>query len=93
MTENDVRPYKIRGDLISGAKVGLAAIGADLVESAYPVAGTELDWDHLSRWQANRKSLEDLLQLGSGAAHNLRASVSILAPAASSVIAVLLGTK
>ncbi len=24
MTENDVRPYKIRGDLISGAKVGLA---------------------------------------------------------------------
>jgi hypothetical protein len=37
--------------------------------------------------------LEELLQLQSGAVANLRASVSILAPAASSVIAVLLGTK
>jgi len=71
----------------------LAAIGADLLESTYPIAGTDLDWENLSRWQANRKSLEELLQLRSGSVHNLRASVSILAPAATSVITVLLGTK
>jgi hypothetical protein len=71
----------------------LAAIGADLVDSAYPITESDPDLEHLSRWQANRKSLEELLQLRSGAVHNLRASVSILAPAASSVIAVLLGTK
>jgi hypothetical protein len=71
----------------------LAAIGADLIDSAYPVTGSDLDWDNLSHWQTNRKSLEELLEVGSGAVHNLRASVSILAPAASSVIAVLLGTK
>ena len=45
------------------------------------------------RWQANRKSLEELLQLQSGAFQNLRASVSILAPVATSVVTVLLGTK
>ena len=71
----------------------LAALGADLVESAYPVTAPNLDWDNLSRWQANRKSLEEILQLQSGAVDNLRASVSILAPVATSVITVLLGTK
>jgi len=71
----------------------LAAIGANLVESTYPVTAPDLDWDKLSHWQANRKSLEELLQLRSGAVHNLRASVSILAPVATSVITVLVGTK
>jgi hypothetical protein len=71
----------------------LAAIGSDLVASIYPVTGPDLDWDNLSRFQANRKSLEELLQLRSGAIHNLRASVSILAPVATSVITVLLGAK
>jgi len=71
----------------------LATIGADLVESTYPVTAPDLDWGSLSRWQANRKSLEDLLQLRSGAVRNLRASVSILAPVATSVVTVLLGTK
>ena len=52
-----------------------------------------LTGQHLSRWQANRKSLEELLQLQSGAVHNLRASVSILAPVATSVMTVLLGAK
>jgi hypothetical protein len=71
----------------------LAAIGADLVDSAYPITESEPDLERLWRWQANRKSLEELLRLRSGAVHNLRASISILAPAASSVIAVLLGSK
>ena len=71
----------------------LAAIGADLVESTYPVTAPDLDWDKLAGWQANRKSLEQLLQLHSGAVDNLRASVSILAPVATSVVSVLLGTK
>jgi hypothetical protein len=69
----------------------LAAVGSDLVESVYPVRETALDWEHLSRWQGNRKSLEEILQLRSGAVRNLRASISILAPAASSIIAVMLG--
>ena len=71
----------------------LAAVGADLLESAYPITAPDLDWENLSRWQANRKSLEEFLQLRSGAVHNLRASVSILSPVATSVITVLLGTK
>ena len=71
----------------------LAEVGSDLVESVYPLTGGDLDWEHLSRWQANRKSLEGLLQLQAGAVHNLRASVSILAPVATSVMAVLLGEK
>ena len=71
----------------------LAAVGADLVDSVYPVTAPDLDWDNLSEWQANRKSLEELLQLRSGAIHNLRASVSILAPVATSVVSVLLGVK
>jgi hypothetical protein len=71
----------------------LAEVGSDLVESIYPATTGDLDWEHLSRWQGNRKSLEGLLQLQGGAVHNLRASVSILAPVATSVMAVLLGTK
>ena len=71
----------------------LAAIGADLLESAYPITAPDLDWENLSRLQANRKSLKEILQLGSGAVDNLRASVSILSPVATSVITVLLGTK
>jgi hypothetical protein len=71
----------------------LAEVGSDVVDSVYPIKGHDLDWEHLSRWQANRKSLEALLQLQAGAIHNLRASVSILAPVATSVMAVLLGTK
>jgi hypothetical protein len=71
----------------------LNTIGADLLESTYPVTAPDLDWANLAQWQANRKSLEELLQLQSGAVDNLRASVSILAPVATSVITVLLGTK
>ena len=50
----------------------LAEVGSDLVETIYPVTTGDLDWDHLSRWQANRKSLEGLLQLEGGAVHNLQ---------------------
>ena len=71
----------------------LGAVGADLLESAYPISAPDLDWENLSRLQGNRKSLEEILQLRSGAVDNLRASVSILAPVATSVITVLLGTK
>jgi hypothetical protein len=71
----------------------LAAVGADLLESAYPIRENDMDWGNLSQWQANRNSLEELLQLRSGAIDHLRASVSILAPTATSIVAVLLGTK
>jgi hypothetical protein len=71
----------------------LSAVGADIVESVYPVTAPDLDWADLSKWQSNRKSLEELLHLQAGAVHNLRASVSILAPVATSVMAVLLGAK
>jgi hypothetical protein len=71
----------------------LAGIGADLIEAAYPITEADPDRENLSRWQANRKGLEELLQLRSGAVDNLRASISILAPAATSIITVLLGTK
>jgi hypothetical protein len=71
----------------------LAAVGSDLVDSIYSITASDLDWENLSRWQANRKSLEELLQLQTGAVHNLQASVSILAPVATSVMSVLLGTK
>jgi hypothetical protein len=68
-------------------------IGANLVDSLYPIAEPNLDPENLSRWQGNRKGLEELLQLRTGALDNLRASVSILAPVATSVVTVLLGTK
>ena len=71
----------------------LAEVGSDLVESIYPVTKGDLDWEQLSKWQGNRKSLEGLLQLEGGAVHNLTASVSILAPVATSVMSVLLGSK
>jgi hypothetical protein len=71
----------------------LAAAGADIVESVYPVTAPDLDWGDLSKWQSNRKSLEELLHLQAGAVHNFRASVSILAPVATSVMTVLLGAK
>ncbi len=71
----------------------LAAIGADLLESTYPVTAPDLDWENLSRWQGNRHSLEELLQLHAGAIQNLRASLSILAPVATRVVSVLLGAK
>jgi hypothetical protein len=71
----------------------LAAVGADILNSVYPIGGPNLDWDNLSRWEANRKSLEAILKLRSTALDSFRASVSILAPAATSVITVLLGTK
>jgi hypothetical protein len=67
----------------------LSGIGEDLLESAYPVTAPDLDWEHLYRWQWNRRGLEELLQLRSGPVANLRASVSILAPVATSVISVL----
>jgi hypothetical protein len=70
-----------------------ANIGGDLIEATYSVTDPGLDWDRLYRWQENRKSLEELLQLRSGAVSNLRASVSILAPVATSVISVLMGAK
>jgi hypothetical protein len=71
----------------------LATVGADLVESVYPVTAPDLDWAELSKWKSNRKSLEELLQLQAGAFQNFHASVSILAPVATSVVTVLLGTK
>jgi hypothetical protein len=71
----------------------LSGVGADLVETVYPVKAPELDFDNLSQWQANRKSLEELLQLRSVAADNLQAVISILAPVGTSVISVMLGTK
>jgi hypothetical protein len=70
-----------------------ATAGGDLVDSIYPVTAPDLDWEHLSRWRANRKSLEELLQLQSGAVHNFRASVAIMAPVATSVVTVLMGAK
>lgn len=71
----------------------LAQAGASFVDSIYPITAPDLDWAHLSRWRANRKSLEEFLQLQSGAVHNLRASVAIMAPVATSVVSVLLGAK
>ncbi len=71
----------------------LNAVGSNLLESAYPIHESALDWENLAKWQANRKSLEELLQLRSGALENLRAGVSILAPTATSIVTVLLGTK
>jgi hypothetical protein len=71
----------------------LTGVGADLVENVYPVKAPELDFAHLSQWQENRASLEDLLQLRSSASDNLQAVISILAPVATSVISVMLGTK
>jgi hypothetical protein len=68
-------------------------IGEGLIEATYPVTNPDLDWNRLFRWQANRKSLEKLLQLRTGPVGDLRASVSILAPAATSVISVLVGAK
>ena len=70
-----------------------AVAGGDLVDSIYPVNTPDLDWGHLSRWRANRKSLEELLQLQSGAVHNFRASVAILSPVATSAVTVLMGAK
>ena len=71
----------------------LAGVGAGLVETVYPVKAPGLDWEHFSDWQENRERLEDFLELRSGALHNFGASVAILAPVATSVVAVLLGTK
>jgi hypothetical protein len=71
----------------------LTGVGANLVENVYPVKEPEFDFGNLSQWQANRKSLEELLQLRSSAADNLQAGISILAPVATSVISVMLGTK
>jgi hypothetical protein len=71
----------------------LARAGDDIVDSIYPVSSPDLDWGRLRQWHANRKSLEDFLELKAGAIHNFRASIAILAPAATSVMAVLLGAK
>jgi len=68
----------------------MAEVGSDLVDALFPLDAPELDVRRLGEWQANRKCLENLLQLQAGALENLKASVSILAPLGSSVIAVLL---
>ena len=61
--------------------------------SIFPVTSTDVELRNLASWQANRRSLEELLQLRAGALDNLRASVTILAPLASGAVSVLLGDK
>jgi hypothetical protein len=71
----------------------LVAAGGEILDSVFPVTAPDVELRRLAEWQSNRKSLEDLLQLRSGALDNLRASVTILAPLASGTISVLLGDK
>lgn len=69
----------------------LVAAGGELLDSVYPIASAEMDFDRLADWQRNRKGLEDLLELKSGAMDNFKASVSILAPLVGGVVSVLPG--
>jgi hypothetical protein len=71
----------------------LMAAGGALLDSVFPVTAPDVELRNLAQWQLNRKSLEELLQLRSSAVDNLRASVIILAPLASSTISILLGDK
>jgi hypothetical protein len=70
----------------------LMDVGKDLLDSILPLS-PDLDLKNLTDWQAKRKDLEELLQLRANALENLRASVSILAPLASSAISILVGDK
>jgi hypothetical protein len=69
------------------------AAGEHLVESIFPFTSPGLDLTDLGKWQANRRRLEELLLLHSKAVNDVRASVTILAPLATGVISVWLGTK
>jgi hypothetical protein len=71
----------------------LNAAGSELLDSLFPLSAPEFDVKKVSEWQANRKSLEELLQVKSDPLQNLRASVAILTPLASSTISILLGDK
>ncbi len=71
----------------------LVAAGGDILDSVFPVTAPGVELSRLAEWQSNRKSLEELLQLRTGALDNLRASVTILAPLASGTVSVLLGDK
>jgi hypothetical protein len=71
----------------------LVAVGGDILDSVFPLTAPDVELRRLAEWQSNRKSLEELLQLRSGALDNLRASVAILAPLASGTASVLLGDK
>jgi hypothetical protein len=71
----------------------LVGAGHDLVDSIFPITSPDLDLRKLGEWESNRKGLEDLLQLRAKAFDDLRTSVSILAPLATSAISILLGDK
>jgi hypothetical protein len=71
----------------------LAEVGTRLVDAVFPGDSPLLDLKKSAGWQADRKAMEDLLHLGTAATDDLRACLSILAPLASSVVAVWLGTK
>lgn len=66
---------------------------AQFVDSVFPLTSADLDLRHLGEWHSSRKCLEDVLQVQTGALENLKASVSVLAPLAGSVISVLLGAS
>jgi hypothetical protein len=71
----------------------LVAAGVAILDAVFPVNSPDLDLKKLAEWQSNRKSLEELLQLRANALDNLRVSLSILAPLASSAISILLGDQ
>jgi hypothetical protein len=71
----------------------LVTVGQTILDTAFPFTSPDVELTKLADWQSHRKSLEELLQLRATALDNLRASVSILAPLASSAISILLGDK
>jgi hypothetical protein len=71
----------------------LLAVGSDLLDMLFPISSPTLDLKNFSSWQSNRKGLEELLELKSSALENLRASVAILTPLASSAVSILIGDK
>jgi hypothetical protein len=71
----------------------LAEVGDRLVDAVFPALSPDLDLRKSAGWQTDRKALEDLLQVGTAATDDLRASLSILAPLATGVVSVWLGTK
>ncbi len=71
----------------------LAEAGNRLVDAVFPIASSDLDLKKSAGWQADRKALEDLLQVGTAATDDLRASLSILAPLATGIVSIWLGTK
>jgi hypothetical protein len=71
----------------------LAEAGSRLVDTVFPLASPDLDLKKSAGWQADRKALEDLLQVGTAATDDLRASLSILAPLATGIVSVWLGAR